>query len=644
MKKQIFKAIAVCGLFLFLSSILDSCNQEEIFAKATIETNQITSVTEATANCGGIITGDGGSNVTSRGVCWSTSPNPSLENDTTLDAAGTGQFTSKLKGLLPGTIYYVRAYAVNKGGVTYGLQVVFTTKTLSIFTTPVAISLITATSAIGGGSIISDGDSSFLTVKARGVCWNKYPSPTIENSKTLDGVGGGRFISTIDSLTAFTTYYVRAYMTNSVGTKYGNEVSFTTQSGIINLTTLNISAITPFTATFGGRIDTDGGAPVTVRGVCWSTTPNPTTANKRTDNGSGTGPFTTNITGLLPSTTYFVRSYATNSVGTNYGNEVSFTTKSGVIVLTTNTTSLITAYTAACSGTISSDGGDIVTERGICWDTNSNPSISSNKMDNGSGIGTFKSYFTGLIPGTTYYVCTYATNSVGTSYGNVLSFTTSTENTVTDIDGNLYHTIKIGNQTWMIENLRTTKYRNGELIGTTTPATKDISIEVTPKYQWPYNGNEGNVAKYGRLYTWYAAKDNRNIAPTDWHLPSDAEWTTLENFLIANGYNYDGTITDNYIAKSLAATSGWPSYTYTGAIGNNLTKNNTSGFSALPGGRRFCTGSFYDVGDFGNWWTSTQYNTPYAWYRNLGAGNWFIYSGTNYNKQDGLSVRCVRDY
>src|SRR4029078_12512714 len=103
--------------------------------------------------------------------------------------------------------------------------------------------------------------------------------------------------------------------------------------------------------------------------------------------------------------------------------------------------------------------------------------------------------------------------------------------TVTDIDGNVYHTVTIGTQVWMVENLKTTKYRNGDLIGTTIPATLDISSESTPKYQWAYKGEESNVATYGRLYTWYAVADSRNVCPTGWHVPSDAEWTTLTTYL-----------------------------------------------------------------------------------------------------------------
>jgi len=212
----------------------------------------------------------------------------------------------------------------------------------------------------------------------------------------------------------------------------------------------------------------------------------------------------------------------------------------------------------------------------------------------------------------------------------------------TDADGNHYPVVQIGTQIWMAENLKTTKYRNGELIGTTSPATEDISGESAPKYQWAYNGDESYVSRYGRLYTWYVVKDSRNIAPADWHVASDAEWITLENYLIANGYNYDGTTTDNKIAKSLAATTDWYSYSSTGAIGNDLTKNNSSGFTAMPGGCRVDGGAFGDVGYGGYWWSSTEGVTTHAWGRPLYYGSYGLYRYFT-TKSYGFSVRCVRD-
>lgn len=195
------------------------------------------------------------------------------------------------------------------------------------------------------------------------------------------------------------------------------------------LTTTVVSAITPTTAVSGGTISSDGGAAVTERGVCWGTATNPVVTGNHTTDGAGVGTFTSNITGLAASTTYFVRAYATNSTGTAYGNEVSFTTTAtgGAVLptLTTTNVTAITTTTASSGGNISSDGGAAVTARGVCWSTTANPVVAGNHTTDGTGIGTFTSNITALNPSTTYFVRAYATNSVGTAYGNELSFTTS---------------------------------------------------------------------------------------------------------------------------------------------------------------------------------------------------------------------------
>jgi uncharacterized protein (TIGR02145 family) len=216
--------------------------------------------------------------------------------------------------------------------------------------------------------------------------------------------------------------------------------------------------------------------------------------------------------------------------------------------------------------------------------------------------------------------------------------------TVTDIDGNVYHTLIIGTQVWMVENLKVIKYRNGDLIGTTAPDTLDITGENEPKYHWASSGFEDSVATYGRLYTWYAVTDCRNVCPSGWHVPSDVEWTTTEEYLITNGYNYDGTTTGNNIAKSMADKTNWFLSTNPGSVGNTdyPTYRNKSGFTALPGGYRSSEGTFLNTGISNDWWCSTDSSSNNAWFRNL----YYSYSDvfrSNYAKSSGFSVRCLRD-
>src|SRR5664280_541351 len=288
--------------------------------------------------------------------------------------------------------------------------------------TTTAVSNITAKTGTSGGNITNEGSS---TVTSRGVCWSTGTTPTIADSKTADGAGAGSFSSNISGLTGGTTYYVRAYATNNTGTGYGMAMSFTSQPATIPvITTTNISAITQNSAMCGGTITSDGAASITVRGVCWSTSANPTIANSKTTNDIGIGEFTSSITGLTIGTTYYVRAYATNSTGTAYGNQIVFTT-TNIPTLTTTPASAKTQTTASSGGSISNDGGATVTARGVCWSTTTGPTIaSSTKTIDGTGTGTFTSSITGLTAGTTYFARAYATNSVGTAYGNEIVFIT----------------------------------------------------------------------------------------------------------------------------------------------------------------------------------------------------------------------------
>jgi len=215
----------------------------------------------------------------------------------------------------------------------------------------------------------------------------------------------------------------------------------------------------------------------------------------------------------------------------------------------------------------------------------------------------------------------------------------------TDGEGNNYKIVKIGTQTWMAENLKTTKYRDGTSIPNVTDnRTWDLS---TPAYCWYDNDATTNKNTYGAMYNWYAVKTAK-LAPIGWHVPTDAEWTILDNYLLVNGYNYDGTTTGNEYAKSLAATTNWTTSPYTGVIGGDLSKNNSTGFSALPGGYRISYGpdwpysTFFTLGSYGHWWTATEDQSGSAWTRKMG------YESRSVNRQSfsenmGYSVRCLKD-
>jgi uncharacterized protein (TIGR02145 family) len=213
--------------------------------------------------------------------------------------------------------------------------------------------------------------------------------------------------------------------------------------------------------------------------------------------------------------------------------------------------------------------------------------------------------------------------------------------TVIDMDGNVYQTVQIGNQVWTVENLRVTKYNDGSDIPLGTSAATWIDT-TTPKYCFYSNTtNADSIKKYGALYNWYAVNTGK-LAPAGWHVPDTTEWNTLQNYLIANKYNWDGTTTDNKIAKALAAKTDWETNSTSGAAGYNITSNNLSGFSALPGGYRYEGGLFIRKGTGGCWWCATENGASTAWYRYLyfGYGN---LGRLSYNESCGCSVRMVRD-
>ena len=213
--------------------------------------------------------------------------------------------------------------------------------------------------------------------------------------------------------------------------------------------------------------------------------------------------------------------------------------------------------------------------------------------------------------------------------------------TVTDRDGNVYDTVKIGTQTWMVENLKTTKYRNGDSIPNVTVAA--IWENLTSGGYCNYNNETYYGSKYGCLYNWYAVSDSRNLAPVGWHVATDADWTILQDYLIANGYNYDGSIVGNKIAKSLAANTDWyTGGTTVGSIGNDLSKNNKTGFTALPSGYRIDNGSFVNMTFHAFWWTTTESSSTNAVYIYLHFSDpsLTIYPSS---KKWGRSVRCVKD-
>ena len=391
-----------------------------------VTTKEVSEITSTTARTGGTITYSGAAEITARGVCWGTTHTPDIDGNHTTDGSGTGSFTCNLTNLSLNTTYFVRAYATNMHGTYYGTEKSFTTNDGSVIITTKDVSNITSTSATCGGNITLSSGNTF-PVLSRGVCWGINHGPTLENSHTGDGAGAGSYNSILTNLSVNTVYYVRAYAVNEIGTYYGDEKTFSTTLGLPVVTTKTATNVTQNSARCGGNVTSDNGFNVTERGICWSTFENPIINDNHMTSGVGIGEYICDMLNLASNTIYYVRAYAVNSNGIAYGDNISFTTSSTDITVTTNTVTNITASTATCGGNVSLANGNTlpVTSRGICWCINHNPTITDNHTTDGSGTGSFTSNITGLNNSTTYYVRAYATNEVGTYYGAERSFTTT---------------------------------------------------------------------------------------------------------------------------------------------------------------------------------------------------------------------------
>jgi len=316
--------------------------------------------------------------------------------------------------------------------------------------------------------------------------------------------------------------------------------------------------------------------------------------------------------------------------------------ETGVIIVTSLVTG-IGSTSAVSGGDISDDGGVSVTIRGVAYGTAQNPTRANSTTNDGTGTGAFNSTLTGLTASTLYYVRAFATNSVGTAYGNQVSFRTLAGGppqpcpgtpTVTDVDNNTYNTVQIGTQCWMKSNLKVSKYRNGNSIPT---GLGNSAWENTTSGAYAiYDNDPVNDGLYGKLYNHYAVTDSRGLCPTGWHVPSDGEWQVLTKYLDPSADTNSTIVTASLTAggplKSTATqptTGGWNS--------PNTGATNSSGFTALPGGLRNYKGGFTTMANGGYWWSGSN-----AWASALAFDRSYFF-GDHFHGRHGISVRCCRD-
>jgi hypothetical protein len=484
---------------------------------------------------------------------------------------------------------------------------------------------VTAYTAEGGGNVVSSDGTYIL---AKGLCWALHENPITNEDHFLElGSGVGVFSGIMDGLDANTTYYVRAYAVTSSSTVYGPQRSFTTLDGISTLTTAEISDITGNSAICGGNITDSDGLDVIARGVCWSTNPNPTIRDSHTTDGIGSGSFTSSITNLEVNTTYFVRAYATTDVGTGYGNPVSFTTLAGTPTLTTADITNIGSSWAFCGGSITDCGGLDVIARGVCWSTSPHPTINDNNTSNGSDIGNYSSYITGLHVSTTYYVRAYASTTAGTGYGEEKSFTTFDSPNQIWVDlglpsGTLWATCNVGADS---------PECYGDYFAWGETETKD-------EYNWSTylhcKGTNRTLTKYCNdrnygynhftdyLITLLPEDDAARINwGTEWRMPTKAEWQEMYQHTTVKWTDLNGV----------------KGRLYTAPNGNSIF---------LPYAGNYWNDVLVAVGVHGFYWScSLDTDSPSnAWYFtfSLSGGQGLMQGMINYDRIGGNSIRPVR--
>jgi len=394
-------------------------------ASITVLTAPINDVGYQSAVCGGSVTSEGTS-ITACGICWSTHVTPTLADSITVDGHEAGSFTSVMQSLKPNSAYFVRAYATNGIDTVYGSTMTFKTKRASISVTTTRANTILHNSAICGGTIST---SSGVTLESCGVCWSLSPFPTVEDFNTTVSPSTNIFSAKLSPLLQNKVYYARAYGASSNELIYGDNITFKTRQIALSITAPDLSNVTTTTVSYTGVVTCDQPTAITARGVCWSTSSTPTIAKNKSSDGIGDGSFRGTISGLTANTTYYVRTYVTDTEGTIYGDIVSFKTNAVPIagvptVITLSVEYYASSFSVKLQGQITSQGNSSVTSYGYYCSTSPNP-VESNSLSWGYDTGsasTFSISVQSITSGVKYYIRAFAKNSYGTGYGNVIEY------------------------------------------------------------------------------------------------------------------------------------------------------------------------------------------------------------------------------
>ena len=616
-------------------------NTQSLIFIPSVGTAVVTSVTTTTATSGGNVTYDGNTTITGRGVCWNTSPNPTLSNNHTNDGTGTGVFVSNLTNLTPGTRYYVRAYVTNSVGTSYGNQYSFITATVT-YPCPET-------------PTVSFEGKTYNTVLIGQQCWLK------ENLNVGIMVPG--------TTTQTNNGIIEKYCQNDLESNcdiYGGLYQW--DEAMQYVTTEETPGICPtgwhlpsdedwtmLTDHLGGLIV--AGGKIKEQGFTHWAIPNQGATNSSGftalaggwwwNNGYGSPTFfspptfqarfwssSTNIKTILSFPWDLYLNYGWNYArmladdpGSNGKSVRCLKPSPNFPTVTTSEVTNITQSAVASGGVVTNDGGSSIISKGVCWSTNPIPTINDYLTVDGTGTGPFVSNMTGLTDGTYYYLRAYAINSSGIAYGNKVTFVTnfSSINCGNPIvyEGKTYNTIQIGDKCWLKENLNV-----GIRIDDSIDQTNNSIIE-----KYCYNNLESNCDDYGGIYQWDEAmqfvitEGAKGICPTGWHIPTLYQWRRAIDYL--GGENVAG----GKMKEAGLTHWAWP----------NTGATNSSGFTGLPAGGHSSYWNWNGIFIQTAFWSSTEWNNTGACSCYLETYNEEARAGGSSLKSSGYSVRCIKD-
>ncbi len=635
-----------------VSLTFDNCAWVSSADSPYVVTGDVASITRTSAVCSGEIVWEGFSPVVERGICWDTLPAPTLIEGYIPSGEGAGVFSVTLSDLTPETDYYYRAYATTPCGTVYGESVHFTSGAYQAPTVVTdSVTAITDTSALLGGFVVDDGG---MPILERGFCWG---APTLlADSCFVTPSVIDTFSSSLTGLAFATQYYVIAYATNERGTSYGALLEFTTAAVLPEVALDTITDIGSSYATCRGTLLSDGGDTATVVGLCWAASIHPTITDSHVEWDGAAGTFSRIIGGIHDSVCY-VRPYATNSVGTVYGNTLSFEPDTMPTSVHVSLVHLDHDY-ATIRVTIVCDSTAAIDSRGLCMDTLPQPDLSDLEFPAVNAVNTFDTHIGDLERASTYYLRGHCISNGTLMYSDDYVLLTVAEDgqpcvgtpTLTDWDGHVYNTVQVGAQCWMRSNLYTSHFPDGSAIPNGQPGAS-LSSKYDPYYyRLTYDANLTPLYGYG--YNWKALTkrsstteiDPQGVCPDGWHIPDDAEWMTLKSY---TGTHYACGGDSTYVGKALADISQWNSSTVNCSPGAYPSNNNLTGFSAIAAGG-YISNPFHANQIAYLWSRSCHYtfnSTPYYSYAHVFkiSYNSPTLDYDTYYYDRAFPVRCVRN-